>query len=1061
MPESTTPLTTEQTALEVMQCAFGPDHHVLEIWADMPGDDNACHAAVNQSREIADFLVRSEGYEVFVSLFGEEDQPFGFTLIINGDDSDSLPAPNVLSVHDDGRMAFTYLISTDEPTTDITALAKAVKPGNGDDRELSADMPLPGAGWSLDSRTTYNRYAVAALREAFGLSAEKGMSADVPPHWNVIGDFPAGVLDHPVHASKLPRQCTKKANNVFADVRGLYNHIAQHPESDEKEGAGIVGTLFDKDIDTGKPRRKIRNAMTVGFIGFDFDGGQTEEDAVARLRERGITFATYSSFNHLRDGETHKFRVIIPLAIPFDTSNYKSREHANAVWKATYEHVADELGFECDLNTKDIARFFNSPRHPAGGEYFSHIYGGELFELPIVEPSESKVAKIAKKRGVKLNYDTTGEVSVHNGSGLEFFLSLIGDGEDQMGFHYPIYSAMCAYFADDPEAEIGPIIGTARKAVEAAIKGPARSSSDIERYLSDAYLFADANNAKEFIAERKQRDRDARQRDFDDARAMADELNEDSPDEDINSVFAKMANLKETERERVFNRLKTAIGMSPASVRRLYRDWRALQADAGEEKSSTRFESMEEALKAMNEEIALVGRGSGVMILRQRPDGEDDWKTEKAAETWYAPWQAGQGSNREAVFPVWREWENRRRFEGVVFEPDGCSPDFYNMYKGFAIEPMKSDWHLMQRHWFHVICNGNIPLFEYYMAWFAHMVQSPGEKPGTALVLPGPKGSGKGIAIAPLLQIWGPRHSVKVANNKQLVGNFNNHMAGKILVVGEESTWGGDRQTDNSLKDMITSETMMLEAKYENAVPVSDYRRFILPSNEKNVVRATPDERRYAATLVSGAHINDWQYFDPLIAGFKDGTFAPAMLYDLLQHDFSSVNLRQPPRNDALVAQILENLPTADEWLRSVLAEGTFLDEDDTSLLTQRQEQEWKTQPIQVPREKVFQSYRSMVTAYGKKEASASEIGAYLHDAFKHTGVEISTTRSKANPREYLFPPLPELIEAYDTKFGLPLDFESVESREDFIRPDDPYSPDAFENAQDEADEYLAEFFRS
>ncbi|UVK39947.1 hypothetical protein LHFGNBLO_001362 [Mesorhizobium sp. AR10] len=958
----------------------------------------------------------------------------------------------VLVVHVDGETA-----EVDRLISDLAA----------EYPELSPEVPLPGRRWSLEAGSQVRRCTVEQVIDAMleGSADEAGLDADVPDHWNSAGDFPPGVLEHPLAASKMHDQFKKKAINVFANVHGLYSHIANHLASDKKEGPGIVGAVLDTDIETGKPRRKIRNVVTVGYLGLDFDGGQTEEEAAAKLRALGITFGTYSSYRHLKDGRTHKFRVIIPLKPAFDTSQFESRERANAVWKASYEAFCETHGFHYDHNAKDITRFFNSPRHPKGGEFFSRIYGGKLFELPIVMPEERPIAKIAKARGIALSYDFSGEAYVADGSGVEFFLSLLGDGSGQLGYHDPSFRVLCSYFATEgPDAEVGPIVQRLRQSIEKAERGPGREQSDIDRYMSDSYLAAEVENAREFIRERLEADEAAKQAQAEilaEAFEIAEKMTKLTPDEEVQTLLKKLVAVSEREAERVLAEVKKLTGTPIGRLREDYRNLRTKQAK-GKARSPYHFETVEAGIEAMNKEIAIVERGTDVMIVQKREE-QDGWKTIRAAETVFAPWEVGTNSDMEPLFPLWRKSHLRDYRTDVVFNPyrhgaiDPTPSEHYNLYKGLAIEPGMSDWMAYQRHVFHIVCNGDMRLFRFYMTWMADLFQNPETKPGTALMVRGLKGTGKSIFTVPLQQILGLRHSVKVSNRKHLTGNFNGQMAGKMLVIGEESSWGGDKEADSSLKDQITSDTMLLENKFADPVPMRDFRRFIIISNAKSVVRATPDERRYAATVVSDARIGDKAYFDTLAAEIYGGETAPAMLHDLLNLDIT-VDLRNPPKTAALADQIINALPADERWIRGVLLSGSFTGGDGVDLLDERTAEKWLTESIRVTKEMVRESYRSAVKPYDGP-ADPGTIGKFFVSKFKGTEAEIDDTRPGRVGRDYVLPPLPEMITAYEREWT-PLNPETTEDEKDFIRVVDRNNPDERVRVETNADDFINAFFR-
>ncbi|RWO46330.1 DUF5906 domain-containing protein [Mesorhizobium sp.] len=884
----------------------------------------------------------------------------------------------------------------------------------------------------------------------------------------VTGELVPGVLDHSFVGSKLHSQTDWKAENVFADVRRLYRHVAEHKVSDNKKGPGITACHLAKDKETGRVRRKKRNVESNGAFMFDFDGGQTTDEILGKFEALEATFGAYSSYNHLKTEGVHKLRVILPFETPFIPDQYGDRENrAAAVWRSSLDAFCEKHCLDLDRNARDVTRFMNSPRHPEGGQFFSRIHLGSLYKMEVVLPEERPIAKIAKKAGVTLAYDLNGEAYVAEGNGVEFFLSLIGDGDGLLGFHNPIYRVLCSYLSpsnEGPDAEAGPIVQRLRQVIEEAEKGPGREQSEIDRYMSDDYLSAEVENARTFIRERQEADEAAKQAQAEilaEAFEIAKKMTKLTPDEEVQTLLQKLVAVSEREAERVIAEVKKLTGTPIGCLREDYRNLRTKQAK-GKARSPYQFETVEAGIAALNKEIAIVERGTDVMIIQKREE-QDGWKTIRAAETVFAPWEIGTGSDMEPLFPLWRKSHLRDYRTDVVFNPyrhgaiDPTPSEHYNLYKGLGIEPGMSDWMSYQRHVFHIVCNGDMRLFRFYMSWMADLFQNPETKPGTALMVRGLKGTGKSIFTVPLQQIFGLRHSVKVSNRKHLTGNFNGQMAGKMLVIGEESSWGGDKEADSSLKDQITSDTMLLENKFADPVPMRDYRRFIIISNAKSVVRATPDERRYAATVVSDARIGDKAYFDTLAAEIYVGKTAPAMLHDLLNLDVT-VDLRNPPKTAALADQIINALPADERWIRGVLLSGSFTGADGVDLLDERTAEKWLTEPIKVTKEMVRESYRSAVKPYDGP-ADPGTIGKFFVSKFRGTDAEIDDTRPGRAGRDYVLPPLPEMITAYEREWT-PLNPETIEDENDFIRVVNRNDPDECSRVETSADDFINDFFR-
>ncbi|MEX0407945.1 hypothetical protein ABGN05_20000 [Aquibium sp. LZ166] len=345
--------------------------------------------------------------------------------------------------------------------------------------------------------------------EVYGeLSAEAFVDGSEYGFWpgaKVYGVFPDGILDTIIGFATARRLFTMKNQNRRDTLRGAYHMLSRHRVG-TKEGQSFIGCTFSIDPGTQLLRRLAENVVLVYWLVFDFDSGQSAAEAAERFRRRakGKTALQYSSHSNkklLEDGSVgpEKHRLVIPLLTPFDPSKY---ENPKAVFSATYLAAADFFGFDCDPKCKDLPHGFHGPRHPEGGEFFVNVFAGDLFELPIVMPEDRPMAKIARKKGVALSYDVTGEAYVPGGSGVEFFRSLIGDGPDQLGYHGPIYRTICSCLHPSnggPDADAGPIVRLLRDTIEKAVKGPGRAGSDIVRYMSDEYLTAQIASARIFI----------------------------------------------------------------------------------------------------------------------------------------------------------------------------------------------------------------------------------------------------------------------------------------------------------------------------------------------------------------------------------------------------------------------------------------------------------------------------------------------------------------------------------------------------------------------------------
>lgn len=103
----------------------------------------------------------------------------------------------------------------------------------------------------------------------------------------------------------------------------------------------------------------------------------------------------------------------------------------------------------------------------------------------------------------------------------------------------------------------------------------------------------------------------------------------------------------------------------------------------------------------------------------------------------------------------WFEHRSRRTYDNVVFDPVNKNPRHYNLWKGFAVEPVAGTCSKYLNHIRNIICNRNDELYEYVLSWMAHAVQFPASRPETALVLQGGQGTGKGFFVNAFGSLFG------------------------------------------------------------------------------------------------------------------------------------------------------------------------------------------------------------------------------------------------------------------------------------------------------------------
>jgi len=115
--------------------------------------------------------------------------------------------------------------------------------------------------------------------------------------------------------------------------------------------------------------------------------------------------------------------------------------------------------------------------------------------------------------------------------------------------------------------------------------------------------------------------------------------------------------------------------------------------------------------------------------------------------------------------------------------------------------------------------------------------------------------------------------------------------------------WPGHKEDEGVLKALITEPTLTVEPKGINAYTVLNALKLMLASNEKWVVPASGNERRYAVFDVSTKHKQDHRYFARISEQLDNGGFG-AMLYELRSLELEGWHPRQDiPQTEALARQ--------------------------------------------------------------------------------------------------------------------------------------------------------------
>lgn len=366
----------------------------------------------------------------------------------------------------------------------------------------------------------------------------------------------------------------------------------------------------------------------------------------------------------------------------------------------------------------------------------------------------------------------------------------------------------------------------------------------------------------------------------------------------------------------------------------------------------------------------------------------------------------------------WVNSSQRRQYDRVVFDPRPCvspRPELYNLWRGWAVEPVKGDWSKMQKLILEVLCRGDQASYDYVVRWMAHMVQVPDRPAEVALVFKGKKGTGKGTLCNALVDLAG-QHGRPVTNPAHFTGKFNEHLADTILLFVDEGFWTGDKSAEGQLKGYITEKTMTIEGKGRPIVQGPNQLHIVMASNENWVVPATLDERRFAVFEADEKAAKAFPHFGALIEpGPVREKILSAMLYDLLNFELGEFHPRNSiPQTAALTGQKLEGLKIEDPlafWWKECLEDGQIF--GDRIMSYCGWPDAWQADP------EVKEHILSSLNRHqGRNSFTKTKLAKFL----AQVGVDIKS-KDKLSTRVWSFPDIEDARAALESYLGVTLEW--------------------------------------
>lgn len=282
---------------------------------------------------------------------------------------------------------------------------------------------------------------------------------------------------------------------------------------------------------------------------------------------------------------------------------------------------------------------------------------------------------------------------------------------------------------------------------------------------------------------------------------------------------------------------------------------------------------------------------------------------------------------------AWLTHKNRRAIREEVCDPRlaplTVNEDQLNVWEGWAYEPDESkDCSLFWDRVLVDVCDGHDGNYKYVRKYMAHAIQRTWELPKTAIAMTGKKGTGKSMVGQVLGRLFKGRSMYYETSSLQDLTKEINHQRGTaVVIVGDDITWGGNREYDSYLKKFITGPTKEVRRMYKDGVAARNMSRVFLSTNGEWVINTGKDERRYLVLETNNEHSGKGMhaYWSPVFEQLEQGGYE-RLMWDLLEEELEGwePTLFEGCCMSGLHNQIEESLTGLPAYLMDALEDWPF-----------------------------------------------------------------------------------------------------------------------------------------
>lgn len=276
-----------------------------------------------------------------------------------------------------------------------------------------------------------------------------------------------------------------------------------------------------------------------------------------------------------------------------------------------------------------------------------------------------------------------------------------------------------------------------------------------------------------------------------------------------------------------------------------------------------------------------------------------------------------KGNTKITLEHIVRKYSNYFHYKAVEMSKDNHD-GVVNMFQGLKYKPLEKtgDYRIIQpflNHIRHIICNDDEEKYEYYLKWWASLLQNIIVKNGTMPIVHGAQGSGKSIPAEVFCELFGLYGCKNLDDMEKIFGHFNGWALGLLVCVINEPPEADDKfKYFGKIKARVTQAETVGEKKNVDSGLSTSWLNYTLTTNEYTPIQEERGNRRLIYFATNNSKCGDESYFNRLMKNIqpvKQGEYNELFMRVLLTFMLNEIDV-EGWNAEALIRKINANTQT-------------------------------------------------------------------------------------------------------------------------------------------------------